>query len=946
MSDYKFGLGGSAIDGLEFKEIWAKVFSSEGTGNPVSHSEDDPNVPDSIFNVPGNPFSPNFPRAKGRITGFQNPILGDSGAGSIKRGQTIKMDALENVIEYIIENYLKDREWYKKVRSRESLWNMYRRLQWWVEEQNDPSKSQYQRCLEMIKDCIYKILDPASELDIDDFLNPSGKTLTMVEGYVSSGQFDSFWNGFSLTSSSGQVSKVTRKYNASTRGDIMFQYSSDMDVLGSANIKINGVKVWEIKHPSQGNEFAHRDVKIEIASPQAFTIEFEVVGGGTYPCKLTMLDMDWIGIIQEKDDLEVPYCALPYEHRFDVDYFNHFDGSVIERPVLDMRDLPKLSGFPDFFRYMSSTEDAEWELVDSPTNDNVMKIDLSKLIVGNQSKITWNWRFKREGYVEFKYMASMFKGNTASFFINDRHVGGSWSESNAWETVKFYVDGNQLYKFDLLVRKNRPEEWGHNALLVKDVRLMEVIKSEKAPAPPTAETYGELVSDKWFMFKSKSVMASYYEGFADGEEDLRRQVIMSLDNECDGTVCFEYKVGVADPNSEQSFWLFVQDFLNLTGGEESVYGSSIQYIADSTWKYNGDRYSTTTNGAKIGYDLVVGDHSKVAMQGEVALKIPPMAVDHYIKVPKAWTVGGALWNREGINGTKWLTNSNNLTLSNPVTGYGTVSTPINMANDGFIEFKVDEHLKDGESLQIIVDGNVFGTAINGDGLTDYFRVPLSKGNHTVGFKLNSAPTTVRDMYEYQRRVTYSGSNSTYPTPGGNELYLRRFGYTDDDTHIFEGNGRAQLLEVDLSPGSSFYYKERINFMPYVAPDPVQPTPTKVLEELFNSQSFDGAISTLGSWNLIDWFTAFQVPGSGDGILFNNASSGSHKIFVDLKSQGFEQGYFEFEYGAKFGGSGKLVVKADGTEIWSTRSSDTSRGGTTVRLELPPYSEVLEFIYYA
>lgn len=92
-----------------------------------------------------------------------NPILGDPGYGQIGRWQTVQLDALENSIDQIIEQYLKDKSWYASVRCREALWNMYRRIEWWVEQQQPPDKTQYQRVLQMVKDCIYKILENAQK---------------------------------------------------------------------------------------------------------------------------------------------------------------------------------------------------------------------------------------------------------------------------------------------------------------------------------------------------------------------------------------------------------------------------------------------------------------------------------------------------------------------------------------------------------------------------------------------------------------------------------------------------------------------------------------------------------------------------------------------------------------------------------------------------------------
>lgn len=951
MNNYKFGIGGTDIEGVEFKNIWAKVFNPDGTQNPISPSEVDADNPNSVANSPGRIESPNYPRAKGRIPGYQNPILGDDGGAEIKRGQTIKIDALENVLEHIIEYYVRDKDWYKDVRAREALWNMYRRVKWFVDEQVDPQQGQYQRCLEMIKDCIYKILDPASEVHVEDFLSPDGKTLHALTDLTFSGSHEEFSGGFRLKAVSGQSSRVIRKYRSTTRGDIIFQYSSDMDVKGTANIKLDGKKVWEIAHNSQNQGHAHRDVKIEVPLAKEFTIEFEVIGAGTYECTLEMRDIDWVGLIQHKDDKDVPYCPLPYEHRFDIDYFNHFDGSTIERPVLDMRDFPLLDGFPDFFRYMSSTEDVEWELVHSSNGngiaENLMKIDISKLTEGNSSKLTWNWRFKRDGYVEFDYLASTAKGNGTSFFINERQVGGAWSEEKGWKTVRFNVTGNQMYKFDIMVRKTNHVKWGLNALFIRNVKLAEVIHSEKEPAPPAIETWGEVITDKWFMYKERSKLATYYEGFADDVDDLRRTVMMELDSECDGEVSWDYLLGVATPEpSEVETWFFIQSFIDFLDWGESVYGSRVDSEADKFWIPSSEYINTVTDNARIDYGIQVGDQCTVRLVGGTRLSIPERRIDHYIKVPKSWTLGGFNWGRSGSNSDKWSVYNNEISMVNPSTGTGSITTTIHMDYNGFIEFYVDVNLKSGERLQVLLDGAVVGVAINGDNNRDYFRIPITKGDHTFGFNLSSYPSYVADLYTFSRQFYYSGSRrKTYNTPGNNELYIRYNGYFDDDAHKFEDYGEIQGMELTLRPGDSFTYKERMSFMPYVSPPPEPAEPELVWEDALQG-GYSNPVSTKGTWDVVDVFEHFTGYGYGDEVLLCDASAGAHRVFIDLASLGFELGYFEFDYGAKFSGSGRLSLKADGNTLWSTSKNDYSLAGTTIRVELPPGTEELEFIYNA
>src|SRR5690606_2757088 len=110
-------------------------------------------------NYPGNPDSPNYPRAEGRVSGFQNPILGDPGRGEIARWHKVRIGALHTLVDQMIGQYTRDRRWYSDVRCREALWNMYRRLEWWVAQNIEPGNVDYQNALSFIRDCIVQILD-------------------------------------------------------------------------------------------------------------------------------------------------------------------------------------------------------------------------------------------------------------------------------------------------------------------------------------------------------------------------------------------------------------------------------------------------------------------------------------------------------------------------------------------------------------------------------------------------------------------------------------------------------------------------------------------------------------------------------------------------------------------------------------------------------------------
>lgn len=418
---HTFGLFSKSQKGVLFANMRAKI-ADESYGNP--------NNPAYL------PQSPNAPRSETDRHGEENnPILGDPGYGQIGRWQTVQLDALENSIDQIIEQYLKDKSWYASVRCREALWNMYRRIEWWVEQQQPPDKTQYQRVLQMIKDCIHKILENAQK--------PGG---------------------------------------------------------------------------------SHHGVSL-------------------------------------------PVCPAPYYHHFSGNYFNHFDATVYEIPLFSMKkDVPFSNKFPDFFRYVSSTEDQEWVAVHSvgrneqSGSEMILKLDLGLLEIGNSSKITFNWRVKRYGQIRFKYLASAKRGNGMLFYINGQQVGGEWSENSGWQEAAFTLQPGQMYKFDWLIRKMRPEVWQNNGIYIKDIEVVEIVDTRKPPAPKDYDLDGEHVHEygNWVVRSPQSVAQAHFQGQFIADDLRKKTMIMDLDNECNGSISFAYKMGVdEEPYPDHDYQLFL-----------------------------------------------------------------------------------------------------------------------------------------------------------------------------------------------------------------------------------------------------------------------------------------------------------------------------------------------------------------------------------------------------
>src|SRR5690606_23745394 len=138
-------------------------------------------------------------------------------------------------------------------------------------------------------------------------------------------------------------------------------------------------------------------------------------------------------------------------------------------------------------RYVSSKENIEWELVDSVDgsggNEYIFKLPLERLPETLSSKMTFNWRLKRKGYITFKYWIDGGNGSTLSFYINNQLVGGPWRDTEGWQEVRFNMSQSQTYKFDFLVHKEVSMELGTNAVYIKDIQVVEVTDYTDEPMP-------------------------------------------------------------------------------------------------------------------------------------------------------------------------------------------------------------------------------------------------------------------------------------------------------------------------------------------------------------------------------------------------------------------------------------------------------------------------------
>ncbi|MBO9598575.1 MAG: hypothetical protein J7559_12265 [Cohnella sp.] len=816
---HTFGVFSKSQKGVTFGNMRASLV--EGNSNP---------------NHPDNPASPNRPRVPVRIDGYQNPILGDPGNGQIKRWSAVSLDALEHVIGQMIEQYLRDKSWYSVVRCREALWNMYRRLDWWVNQQTDPMRGDYQRALQMIRDCVYKILKDAEEAG------------------------------------------------------------------------------------------------------------------------------------EEHEGVELPYCPAPYQHSYNGTYLNHFDGRTVEVKLFSLPDLGPQTSFPGFFRYMSSTEDQEWMLVHS-TGDNeaagsetIMKLSLDTIEFSNSSKLVFRWRFKKMGYIKFKFMANAAAGNGLTFFINNEQVGGEWNRSNTWQEVKFNVSPGQSYKFDWMVRKQTGELFGKNAVYIKDVECYETIRSLDAPTPPDFDTMGgaafSISGFDWITFSKRSIVRTDFDGIVmDGSNGNKTRTFeVPIGNECDGDISFAYRMDKKTPNPEYEWNLILQDDL-LHQYQDSIArrGSKCKVDYDSNWALRGTQADTVANQAKIAYEVVVGPNCTVDVTGAIAIECPVRRIDHYEQTTVK-TMENAIWTRSGtplwqILGT---TTDRELRIDNPVQGTSTASTSFTLANDGWFTFSYDQALRPTETFEVLVDGKIVYEAHDQTTGIDVV-IPLKAGMHSISFRVVDTRTEQPFTSVMDKDLQYGKHNgSVYTEYGGYGSMLNvSCGFED----IQEGNastiiaGNTLYYTVTLNSGGSFQLTEKARLFATMK-DPLDDftEDTRIFSESFNVRggTHDPSLVMSPNWTWEDIILRFN-PGWDDGktvqdgVMKVEGKNGSVNTIVKQINMA-SAGYVQFEYGGDFGSHDRFEFYIDNVLVWQEIRTTYGDEGNRASIPIPAGNHQLKWVY--
>ncbi|WP_340398727.1 hypothetical protein [Paenibacillus sp. FSL H8-0079] len=783
---HTFGLFSKSQKGVLFANMRAKI-ADESYGNP--------NNPAYL------PQSPNAPRSETDRHGEENnPILGDPGYGQIGRWQTVQLDALENSIDQIIEQYLKDKSWYASVRCREALWNMYRRIEWWVEQQQPPDKTQYQRVLQMIKDCIHKILENAQK--------PGG---------------------------------------------------------------------------------SHHGVSL-------------------------------------------PVCPAPYYHHFSGNYFNHFDATVYEIPLFSMKkDVPFSNKFPDFFRYVSSTEDQEWVAVHSvgrneqSGSEMILKLDLGLLEIGNSSKITFNWRVKRYGQIRFKYLASAKRGNGMLFYINGQQVGGEWSENSGWQEAAFTLQPGQMYKFDWLIRKMRPEVWQNNGIYIKDVEVVEIVDTRKPPAPKDYDLDGEDVYEygNWVVRSPQSVAQAHFKGQFITDDLRKKTMTMDLDNECDGTVSFAYKMGVdEEPYPDHDYQLFFDDkMLERTQRGDGDHGSYATSVHGVEWRLNGEYSETETNQAKIEYEIVAGPDTTVDLRGSLEVTCPPREIDHWEPFHYGQGIGKYQWLMLG--NPSWVNQGDVLRLDEPKQGDMIAQTIVSLPDEGWFIFSYKHQLRPTEAFEVAVNGmSVYYTTMHGNG--EQVRIPLQAGNNIIQFRIRDSLTEEPFKYQSNKLFTYgNNTGNTYRTtsPLGSYVDVTRGWDVTDAGATTETNNDTIIYRSELNPGAKLTIKEHMRIYPAMDynydPKTGENRDEMVFYELFNEEDkISSRLRFTGSWQ---WKELI----AGDGVMW--AQGHNQEFICELEAHLNKPGYIFWQYGGDFDPGEKLELQVDGITVWTGNRSNGNDG---------------------
>lgn len=961
-------------------------------------------------NFPGNPDSPNYPRAKGRVAGFQNPILGDPGRGEIARWYTVRVNALQALVEQMIEQFVRDRNWYSKVRCREALWNMYRRLQWWVAQNIDPSNSDYKRALSFIRDCINQILD-TGEVSKVLYSHNYKDGMDYTFEYYGGWEIDEygylkaeyiFGETVELTENPEEwyIKKIIEYPNP---GLITFNYA----VLGYAEVfelEMDGEVIWShgLSHIVDSSGFTFRDITLNVPAG-IHEFKWKLIGdvAGTIVRISEIVFTELYPEITKPD--EVPKCPLPYIHHYSSDYMNYFTGVPYERPTFSTIGSSKISDYLDMIRYVSSTEDIEWVLVNSVDDDEdgdeiIFKLPLERLPETLSSKMTFNWRLKRKGYITFKYWIDGGNGSTLSFYINNQLVGGPWRDTDGWQEVRFNMSQSQTYKFDFLVHKESTMNVGRNAVFIKDIQVVEVTDYTDEPMPGDYYFDGEEAEakyGKWLIYSDRGVLGSYYRGFPDGAEDTVRELELEFYSECDGIFSFAHRLGTLDPDRfyVEGLVFTEQHTLNerpiIWDGE--VNGVGIPTVTVTP------KYSTWKNTIPDGYSDI--DRSFIWTKDSDSLI-------YHIKIDGDWDKGVKFLNAfgrmriscppryvvetnflENINSGEWVTSVGDWQVFNNETvfigdNYGyTIFRP--HSDTSIVSLDIDADLRENVVLNIYLDGQLYRRIY--PGLSNYtINIPNYGGDIKFEIEQEDLETDDEKKLVFVGIVNFDGD---YKPIERETMYYDANLIIDAYYENEDGRGRRVIAEFIDSIGSletptSWFTSTGINMtidmlpddevvltipniiVPYIDYDKLE----RLLEEyrdsidigegnLVFSEDFNPFINQDrvifdSNWQIVDVFEFLNIQNWGDSVIAHEASGGPRTVEFEIDLEGIEltgRNYLKFEYGALFnpGDYAKVIARTKSGDILLkvlTNSTLKPYGYLVQGIEIPSDTKSIVFSY--
>ena len=1060
LNGHTFGVFSQSQKGVRFTNVVAEI------------------VDNNHVNVPGRTSSPNTPR-QSRWTNYTNPILGDEGNGKIGRWQEVKIEAVEDLLDQMIEMYLKDKVWYRTVRCREALWNMYRKLAWYVKYQVGKDIGKYQQALRLIKDCIYKIEHPerieerkifeelfnkegehskkinfSNGFEWEDIYlrfkgNPADGVLKVegkkgeysvrldgiymnYDGYMSfqygghvegSDLVELYDNGVKVWSSSnfrteeigtkddkvklepgmhnfvwvyksnggtsdpwfwldviriyeykpiyskyriglvdimnppnlvhygfdlddlqrtsgwkkeenkltatvlgGQSESIKKVVRIDSHESYMqFEYSAS-ESLGTATgyvaLKVDGKELWRNDSETHGSEYVRID-NLPVGE-HTFEIIFWTVGQGNTLFTFRNFEVVELADTDETErkykDMGIPYCPPPFLHRYNGAFYVDFNGTESEIELFNTAKLPLFKDFPGYFRYVSSSEEQEWGIAHSvgtnnemAGNENILKMDVSKLKHSNHTKVSTVWKFKERGTVSFDFLASVDKGNGLIFFINDRQVSQEWSRSNDWSQATFNVQPGQTYKFDWLIRSKSAKKWGLNAVYLKNIRFAEVIPSWHSFFPKRLgeEEYGD-----WYTNEEKSVI----EGAIKGDRENQRRVYEGiLCGECPGEIQFSYTLDTEDPEMDDfETPLYEEDFTpedkSAKGawGKDKWSGSKGKWDDDkeknplkhsdgeedwnqvksrkSGFTFDKDRRrASTIDSTSTAYDIHVFkdyllDRNRLAVKGSVSIECPPRYIHHYDAVET--TPSRLDWS---LQGNMWDPSANGISASGAFkAGSSRASTSLWLEHSGNISFNIDLALGSNDKLIVYVNGSVAWQ--KSGSISETISMDVAAGNTELSFELiasgegSQVLKPVGEGVEFVRQLTYSKGSTGHQSVGAATLIDDGKGSTVSITRNkwWQGNGARAYTVSDsddytitfkIAPGATLSFRENVRL---VTPDGI----TNGIADPYDSSSDDKCFPGGEETQKIDYnllaknITSKQKDTFGWNSNFSNIKKGS------------------------------------------------------------------------